>query len=81
LIPACALAAACSSFPELDASLDERTRNASTPEFLPIGQFDDVRAPVDIEDEADRVAALKSRADRLRGPVLTSGDRQRLSQP
>lgn len=79
----CVSLAACAEFPELDAALSEEARSAPYPILLPV---EELNARIDaprIEPETAagieaRVAALKARAQRLRGTVLDSPTRARM---
>lgn len=61
---------ACSTFPELDARMDESDRAAPWPELVPVETLLAAAGPADTEaptgDLAARLAALRARADALR---------------
>lgn len=74
---------ACATFPELDAQVDPAIMQADFPAFLTttemqqIGDFDGARPVVNV---TSRIARLRARAQALRGSILSSADRARLSQ-
>ncbi|MCC7321502.1 MAG: hypothetical protein IT542_11070 [Rubellimicrobium sp.] len=76
------LTAACTQFPELDARLTAADRSAPYPALVPLGPLiaaagaDDRAA---LPDLAARIAALRARAARLRGPVIAPADALRLN--
>ncbi|MBZ8118678.1 hypothetical protein KUD11_08450 [Roseovarius sp. LXJ103] len=83
LIPLCL--AACSQFPELDASVSDSVREARYPDLVPLAQLDVAAREGRITDETTegteaRIAELEARADRLRGRVLDAPSRERLAQ-
>lgn len=81
-----AMLAACTQFPELDATVAPELENAAYPELLPLepilahastDSIDPVQAQSDLQG---RLAGLRARADRLRGGVLTGAEKQRLER-
>ena len=76
----------CTQFPELDAHLAPATEAADYPSLVPIdGLLAGRRLPVDrkadiTERIETRATALKARAERLRGRVLSPAERARLRQ-
>ena len=83
LIPLCL--AACSQFPELDASVSDSVRDANNPDLVPLAQLDVAARQGRITDETTqgtqaRIARLEARAARLRGSVLDAPSRKRLAQ-
>lgn len=77
---------ACKQFPELDRNITPVVAEAGYPELVPLAPVlanakntgvDPIQASSAIDG---RVAALKARAARLRGSVLTGRERQRLAQ-
>lgn len=80
------LLSACTQFPELDAQLSATSERADYPELVPIDTLlDGRRLPSTqgariAESVETRAAALKARANRLRGTVLTAADRARLRE-
>lgn len=80
----CAALAACSTFPELDASVSDEVRDAPYPDLVPMasleqrtteGRITDATLP----DVNARIARLKARAARLRGTVIDAPTRRRMS--
>lgn len=73
----------CADFPEVDAAIGARSPQSGFPELLPLDPLlaragavtitPDVSADLD-----DRIAALRRRANALRRPVLSRGERARL---
>ncbi|WP_116599959.1 hypothetical protein [Primorskyibacter marinus] len=77
--------AGCTSFPELEAAQTPGIQSAAYPRLLPLDTLlteeGDPRAtPEAMGDLAARVARLRARADRLRGPVIDSGTRSRMAR-
>lgn len=77
--------AGCTSFPELDAAQTPGIETAAYPRLLPLDTLlteeGDPRAtPEATDDLAARVAQLRARADRLRGPVVDGGTRSRMAR-
>jgi hypothetical protein len=81
---ACAglLLAACSQFPELDETISPETKAAPYPALLPWDSLpaapSDAEAPAPDAMLAARSAALRSRADTLRGAVVDPEARARM---
>lgn len=80
------LAGACTQFPALDRTLTPELVSADYPALVPLGpvlaaaQTGTVE-PAQTSAAIDaRVAALKARAARLSGSVLSGAERQRLAQ-
>lgn len=76
-------AAGCAQFPELDATLTDEARAAPYPDLVPLEglqarigstRIDPGTAPA----VQARIAALKSRASRLRGTVIDDATRTRM---
>lgn len=85
LIAAAGLAA-CTEFPALERTLTPALEAAPYPELVPLdpllaqaraGQVDAVQTETTLEA---RVARLRARAARLRGPVISGAARQRLAE-
>ena len=90
LIPAALLAlltltGACTQFPQLDHTSSPELENSNYPMLVPLGPvlaaaqtsgIEPVQATAVIDA---RVNALKARAARLRGSVLSGAERQRLA--
>lgn len=77
--------AGCTSFPELEAAQTPGIQSAAYPRLLPLDSLlaegGDPRATPDaMDDIAARVAQLRARADRLRGPVIDSPTRSRMAR-
>ena len=77
---------ACAQFPELDGTIAPELENAPFPDLVPLAplfaQADATsnNAP-DVEAAlTPRLAALIARAARLRGPVLSTAERARLTR-
>lgn len=76
----------CVQFPEIDDATSETARTAPYPKLIPLDPIADIlngpgTAPVETEETLEaRVAGLRSRADRLRAPVLSANDRARLEE-
>lgn len=79
------LTGACTQFPALDRTLTPELESAAYPALVPLApvlasaqttRVEPQRATAAIDA---RVAALKSRAARLRGSVLSGRERQRLA--
>lgn len=85
-LPLIAALAACAQFPELDRTITPELQAADFPALVPIGpliagaQTDGVDAGQANAQIDARVAALRARAARMRGSVLTGRERQRLAQ-
>lgn len=74
----------CTEFPDLDGAVSEAARDAPYPDLLPVEELNarisDPRiTPETVSGLAARVAALKARAARLRGSVIDSPTRERMS--
>ncbi|MCR8826289.1 hypothetical protein [Pseudosulfitobacter koreensis] len=87
LIAAPLALAACAQFPELDAAISERAKAADYPELVNVAPIlaraeNDGPAPAVVQGNLEaRVAALRSRAARIKGSsVIDSADRTRLAQ-
>lgn len=80
------LLGACTQFPALDRTLSPELVSAEFPALVPIdpilaaAQTDGVDPKQTTATIDARVAALKARAARLGGSVLSGAERQRLSQ-
>ena len=79
-----ALAAGCTSFPELDAAVSPEARRAAYPVLIPtqpvLDRRADVRVTVETGEALERRAAnLRARAGLLRGSVVDDETRRRLS--
>lgn len=76
----------CAQFPEINDATSEVARDAEYLELIPLEPIRDVLDGPEIDptetSEAlqERVAGLKSRANKLRGPVLSANDRARLEE-
>lgn len=75
------MCSACAQFPELDSTVAPDIENASYPALVP---FEQLNIPAMESDDAEdpliaRTAALKARAARLRGTVLDTDSRTRLT--
>lgn len=84
-VPALALTA-CTQFPELDATQTPALEAAQYPDLVPIEPIL-ANAPAPPPDPTEdmailntRLAALRARADRMRGAVLNGAEKQRLLQ-
>ncbi|MEM1236824.1 MAG: hypothetical protein AAGI10_07630 [Pseudomonadota bacterium] len=74
---------ACSEFPEVGERVSAVAETAPYVDFLTIDELDALGTPaiLDTEDPiAARVESLRSRADTLRGPVISGNERTRLSE-
>jgi len=76
---------ACTQFPDLDHTQTTRLENADYPALVPIEPIL-ARASAPSVDPAreqaalnSRLAALRARASRMRGSVLTGAEKQRLA--
>lgn len=80
------LLGACTQFPELDRNITPELAAADYPALVPMESILTRAQTVKVEPQQAaaaldaRVAALKSRAARLRGSVLTGRERQRLAE-
>lgn len=77
----------CAQFPRLDAAISDAARAAPYPDLLPIGHLRAATATPDpgsaagpAGELAARVAALRARAARLRGPVIPPQERARMQR-
>lgn len=79
-----ALSTACTNFPELDAAEPAEAKNSDYPSLLPLDQLlaapDPIATPEVLEGVQSRVQALKSRANRLRGPVVDRATKARMAR-
>lgn len=78
------LVAACTQFPDLDGALSDTARDAPYPDLLPVEELNARITSPRITPETTagitaRVAALKARAANLRGSVIDSPTRERMS--
>lgn len=84
-LPLCLLLCACAQFPELATPEARLAQNAPYPTLVPLEQLLHGSAPVATEATASdlqaRLARLRARANRLRGPVLDGKSRSRLASP
>ncbi|SFA70567.1 hypothetical protein SAMN05421688_0232 [Poseidonocella pacifica] len=83
LLAACLALGACANVPELDARIGPDVASAPYPDLLPLDQL--LTGTPASEPEAEREslaarrAALEARAGALRGPVIDTPTRDRLS--
>ncbi len=75
--------AACTAFPELDGTLPPSADAADYPRLVPVEPLLEAAQEVQITETTQsgieaRVAALKARAARLRGPIVDSTTRARM---
>ncbi|MDF1728819.1 MAG: hypothetical protein P1U53_13840 [Sulfitobacter sp.] len=76
----------CTQFPELDGTVSPEVQNAPYPALLPLEPILVQAAPSPLDTEAvqsnldSRIAGLRARADRLRGPILSGPERTRLGE-
>lgn len=87
LVPFAVCLAACTQFPELDATVPPEAENAPFPKLVPIAPLLAANAAVVTDPEATtqsleaRVSALRARANRLQNrPVIDRSTRARLSR-
>ena len=78
-----ALLCGCTAFPELDGTVPPALERADFPALVPVEPLiagaQEVRiAPETAPSVLARVAALRARAARLRGPIVDSGARARM---
>ncbi len=85
LLACLTLTGACTQFPQLDRTVTPELANSHYPALVPLGPVlaaantSNVE-PVQASGAIDaRVSALKARAARLRGSVLSGAERQRLA--
>ncbi|MEM9436029.1 MAG: hypothetical protein AAGA15_03230 [Pseudomonadota bacterium] len=82
VLPFCVLLTACAEFPELEDTETPAIQEAPYLDFL---LAEDVAALSGISNVeatdplAERLERLRARANRLRGPIFSSGDQSRLS--
>lgn len=81
-----AMAVGCSRFPELEDRFDQQARGAAYPDLVPAealrADLPEMQVAPDARARLDaRIAGLRGRAERLRGSVIDSAARARLSQP
>lgn len=80
------LSGACTQFPDLDRTLTPELQASDYPALVPLAPVLASAQATGVEPERataridGRVAALKARAERLRGSVLTGRERQRLER-
>lgn len=84
LIAILSLGAGCTQFPDLDSAVTDTARDAPYPDLLPVEELNARIAepkitPDTVSGLAGRVAALKARAAWLRGSVIDSPTRARMS--
>jgi len=77
------LLAGCSDFPQLDSAVSDAARDADFPQLVPKSQIlanaNDIQiSPQTTAGLKNRASGLRTRAARLRGPVLSSATRARL---
>lgn len=75
--------AGCAEFPALDARVGPEALEAPFPTLLPMEQLLDASAPpisIVSGPGSNRIAALRARAARLRGPVVDQATRLRMQQ-
>lgn len=76
--------AACAEFPELDGTLSAEQLRAPPPALVPLSPLLAQAAmapsggPTAAQTLDPRIAALRARASRLRGPVISPQDRARM---
>lgn len=78
-----ALLAGCTGFPRLDGTISAHARRADYPRLAPIDQLiagadDQQITDVTIGGLQARIAGLRARAARLRGPVVDPATRARM---
>lgn len=75
---------ACAEFPEVDAATSPEVSSAEYPRLLPFEDIlvaQDPRATEAVSNDVQaRAAALRSRADRLRNPVIDPASQSRMDQ-
>ncbi|WP_281983330.1 hypothetical protein [Thalassorhabdomicrobium marinisediminis] len=85
-IALCLTLAACAEFPALEGRVSPAVANAPPPELVPLGPL---LARADAAERgaatvpaalSGRIAALRARADRLRGPVIPPATRARMQR-
>ncbi len=81
-----ALVGACTQFPALDRTITPELEAADYPALVPLGPVIAAARDTDTDPARTtaaidaRVAALRARAARLRGAVLSGPERQRLAE-
>ncbi len=86
LVATLVLAGACTQFPELDRTLTPELEAQSYPALVPLAPIlasaqSTTVEPAQTNAALDaRIAALRARAARLRGSVLSGAERQRLAE-
>lgn len=83
IIVSCGLVA-CTQFPDLEDALSPASERAEYPDLLPIEELNTRVPEAQLTPEAmqsieARVAALRARASRLRGTVIDSSTRARMT--
>ena len=84
LLASLVLTGACTQFPALDRTITPELENADYATLVPLGPVLSAAQSTTVEPMQanaaidSRVAALKARAARLRGSVLSGAERQRL---
>ncbi len=78
------MTAGCATFPELDATITDADRAAPFPRLtnldVLLSSIPEKTVVADTSNISGRIAALNARANRMRGPVLTQAERQRLTR-
>lgn len=82
MIVSCGLVA-CTQFPDLESAISPASERADYPDLLPIEQLnarvpEGRLAPETPQNIEARVAALRTRASRLRGTVIDNSTRARM---
>ncbi len=82
ILAATLLVASCATFPELDDTVSQSDKDAPYPTLANLDELlssQPAQTPGTDPTIADsRLASLKARAARLRGPILTRAERRRL---
>ena len=73
---------ACAQLPSIDETVSASVRDEPYPDFLTIDEIEaaPVVRKVDLGPIQDRIAGLKSRAARTRGPVLPASIRAKMKR-
>ncbi|MCZ4353334.1 hypothetical protein O4H61_12465 [Roseovarius aestuarii] len=76
---------ACAPFPQLDNTVSDTLRDAPYPQLVPLDALDTQMAQPRLTDQSmtameARIQRLRTRASRLRGTVIDSPTRQRMSR-
>ena len=82
LLPLC-LICACAPFPQIETGDAGALRDASFPSLVPIDEILDAAPDATPPPTADldaRIAALRARANGLRGPVIDAGTQGRMQR-